>query len=380
MRQKAFKQANPILKLLSERGFRAYVVGGAVRDYILGRPIADVDIVTSASPEDVTELFTQTYRLSNQHQTIIVKWKGLLFELTSERGIGIEEDLKKRDFTINSLAINETGQIIDKIGGQVDLKEGILRSVDPLERMTEDPLRMLRALRFVSELGFHIEENLMNVLIMKHSLLEGVAVERIVKEFEKLIAGHYRNKALQILLNTEMYRSLIKLELTTQNIHDLQSTGSVNSKSSVLRWSMISYCLGWMDASPLKRLSLSNQLTHDVRERLRFFRIRQTKDWNSWLLYQAGLETAFDVESLRVLFHQSEESIEKILQLWEELPMKSKSDLAITGRDLLSTLKKSPGPWLKDELEWAERKVIEGECLNEKATLLDMLAKRREML
>ncbi len=184
-----WNEATQVIHTLKQHHHDAYIVGGAVRDWLLKRQIADVDIVTTATPEEVQSLFLKTFRMNNQHQTVIVRQNHEHFEVTTIRGQSIVEDLHLRDLTINSMAIDEQNQLFDPTGGEADLFSGRLRSTNPTKRMTEDPLRMLRVYRFASELGFVIDSALNETIHKKKETIQNVAVERIVKEWIKLLKG-----------------------------------------------------------------------------------------------------------------------------------------------------------------------------------------------
>ena len=170
------QKAEQILHILNEAGYEAYVVGGCVRDSILDRVPGDWDITTSALPEQVKELFHRTVDTGIQHGTVTVMMGKEGFEVTTYRVDGeyhdgrhpdavtftrsLEEDLKRRDFTINAMAYHPGHGLVDLFGGMEDINRKIIRCVgDPVERFTEDALRMLRAVRFSAQLGFTVEEN-----------------------------------------------------------------------------------------------------------------------------------------------------------------------------------------------------------------------------
>lgn len=195
-----------ILKTFRSAGYEAYVVGGCVRDSILGRVPGDWDICTSALPEETKGLFPKTVDTGIKHGTVTVLMEGEGFEVTTFRVDGkylshrkpeqvtfvrsLTEDLRRRDFTVNAMAMDEFGEIIDPFGGQADLKQGILRAVgDGDLRFREDALRILRGLRFSAQLGFSLEES--TVLAMKHNchLLKLISGERIYQELCKLITA-----------------------------------------------------------------------------------------------------------------------------------------------------------------------------------------------
>lgn len=205
------QKAAQILKTLNAAGYEAYVVGGCVRDSILDRVPGDWDITTSALPEQVKELFHRTVDTGIQHGTVTVMMGKEGFEVTTYRVDGeyhdgrhpdavtftrsLEEDLKRRDFTINAMAYHPEHGLVDLFGGMEDINGKIIRCVgDPVERFTEDALRMLRAVRFSAQLGFTVEENTKAALARMSGNLEHVSAERIQTELVKLLVSDHPEK------------------------------------------------------------------------------------------------------------------------------------------------------------------------------------------
>lgn len=201
-------KANQIIGRLIGAGYEAYAVGGCVRDAILGRPAADWDITTNARPEQVKALFSRTIDTGIQHGTVTVLLGKEGFEVTTYRIDGeyrdgrhpleviftpsLLEDLKRRDFTINAMAYNDTEGLIDAFDGIGDLKKGRIRCVgEPQERFTEDSLRILRAVRFSAQLGFDIEENTRKAVAQFAPSLTRISAERIQTELVKLLTSRH---------------------------------------------------------------------------------------------------------------------------------------------------------------------------------------------
>lgn len=197
------KNVKKIINILEERGFEAYAVGGCVRDCLLGRKPNDWDITTSAFPEEVKALFKKTVDTGIRHGTVTVLLDGEGYEVTTYRLDGeyedcrhprevtftslLSEDLKRRDFTINAMAYNDRDGLVDLFGGEKDMEEGIVRCVgDPLERFTEDALRILRAVRFSAQLGFSIAERTREAIQILTPNLSHISAERISAELVKL--------------------------------------------------------------------------------------------------------------------------------------------------------------------------------------------------
>lgn len=200
-----------IIHTLETAGFEAYAVGGCVRDVLLGLTPDDWDITTSAEPSQVKSLFQKTIDTGIQHGTVTVRMDGKSFEVTTYRIDGkyedgrhpdevtftksLEEDLKRRDFTINAMAYNGSTGLVDLYGGQEDLEKRVIRCVgDPGERFTEDALRMMRAVRFAAKLDFSIEENTRRAITRLKSNLSKVSAERIQVELTKLITSDHPKK------------------------------------------------------------------------------------------------------------------------------------------------------------------------------------------
>ena len=200
------EEVNSILVKLQESGYEAYIVGGCVRDALLGREPNDWDITTSALPLEVKRIFVKTVDTGLQHGTVTVLAGGKGYEVTTYRVDGVyedgrhpkevtftpslREDLQRRDFTINAMAYREPGVLVDLFGGQKDLEDGVIRAVgDPSQRFSEDALRILRALRFAAVLGFSIEEKTAAALRNNAPALTKISAERKFAELKKLLAG-----------------------------------------------------------------------------------------------------------------------------------------------------------------------------------------------
>ena len=202
------KQAIEILNVLEKSGFEAYLVGGCVRDTLMERPFHDTDITTNALPEQIMEVFRnyKTIPTGIKHGTVTVLSEGVPYEITTYRIDGkysdsrrpdsveftssLREDLARRDFTINAVAMNSEGEISDPFGGSEDIKNGIIRCVgSPEKRFSEDALRIMRAVRFSSQLGFRIEPETAEAVHNMKDRLKNISAERIREELDKLICG-----------------------------------------------------------------------------------------------------------------------------------------------------------------------------------------------
>ena len=219
------QKGKEVLLRLMQAGFEAYFVGGCVRDKMLGRRLKDIDIATSALPDQVIALFPRTVPTGLKHGTVTVIIDGHAFEVTTFRKESeyeqfrrpkqvefisdLHEDLRRRDFTVNAMALDANGRCIDPFGGQEDLRNGQIRCVgNPEERFHEDALRMLRGIRFACEYGFELERLTWEALCRHAPLLVHVAIERVTAELEKMIEGRSPDRAVSLLVESRLLRYL----------------------------------------------------------------------------------------------------------------------------------------------------------------------------
>lgn len=208
------KRLTNLIDLFNQHGYQAYGVGGCVRDYLMNRTIHDFDVATDATPDQMLEMFKgyKTRSIGHRYGTIGVYFEKNWYECTTFRSeestldfrhpkhvkfeASLKTDVLRRDFTMNALAYDK-GNIIDYVNGQKDIESKTIRAVgDPSERFKQDALRILRALRFVSELGFSIEDKTYQSMIEAQDLLMHISKERITQELERLVMGEYLNHSI----------------------------------------------------------------------------------------------------------------------------------------------------------------------------------------
>ena len=266
------EQAQNIIRDIEKRGFRAYLVGGCVRDLLLGRMPEDWDIASSARPEQIMEIFgAQALPTGLKHGTVTVKtWDGA-YEITTFRTDGaysdgrhpdavaytktIEEDLSRRDLTINAMAISSSGRLVDPFDGAGDLARRVIRCVGKAERrFSEDALRILRSIRFASVLDFSVEEATRQAIHKQAALLKKIAAERILVEMNKLLCGTGCREVLLSypdVLGVFMPELLPCVGFDQKNIHhchDLYThityAVATIAPEPVLRWTMLLHDIG----------------------------------------------------------------------------------------------------------------------------------------
>ncbi|MBQ2676209.1 MAG: hypothetical protein IJF54_02250 [Clostridia bacterium] len=204
------------LDTLKNAGIKAYLVGGCVRDMLLNKTPNDYDITVNTSPEHIRSLFPHTYDTGIKHGTITVLINSMPIEITQMRidgeytdhrrptevipALNIDDDLKRRDFTVNAMAISQSGELIDNFGGKEDLKNKIIRTVgDARLRYDEDALRIMRAFRFSAVLGFDIEQNSLDSALNMSHLLKEISAERIFAELTKTLMSPHPEKIEPLL-------------------------------------------------------------------------------------------------------------------------------------------------------------------------------------
>lgn len=383
-----FKDAQPALKRLEDAGHEAYFVGGAVRDMLLNKPIHDVDIATSAFPEEVKRLFNTTVDTGIQHGTVMVLDFGNGYEITTFRTEStytdfrrpdkvtfvrsLLEDLKRRDFTINALAMTHTGDIVDLFNGLSDLKKGIIRAVGDAEvRFTEDALRMMRALRFSAQLSFDIAVDTQKALKTLAPNLEKIAVERIRVEFEKLLQGEKAAQSMEMavhdgvipylpghLENWDLTPLISDLKIRQPQHHQVV-WAHLLSRSSLQVEDMKKFMRLWKTSrEDIKAVAMIAPIARQI---------DQASIFDLYRIYSYRNEL---IEVLQ-LMGTATETIANIVHMLKTLPIKQSSDLAINGNKLLARGLFNPGPELGRTLEKLARAVLLGEVNNRTDSLLD---------
>ncbi len=226
------KSIKYILKNINNHGYEAYVVGGAVRNYLLGKDIADFDVTTNALPDYIEKLFEKTIPTGKKFGTITVLHDNNSYEITTFRSDGVysdgrrpdsvsfskelKEDLKRRDFTINAMCMDYDENIIDYFGGKEDLKNGIIKCIgNPDERFNEDALRMIRAVRFMTQLRFTIDEETRLSIIKNSHFIKAISIERIHDELNKILLSEKPSRGIRMLVNTGLMDYIIPEYLST---------------------------------------------------------------------------------------------------------------------------------------------------------------------
>lgn len=378
-----FQAAIPIMKKIEAAGYEAYFVGGSVRDALLGLPIHDVDIASSAYPQEIKQIFPRTVDTGIQHGTVMVLHHGVGYEVTTfrtESGYqdfrrpdhvtfvrSLKEDLKRRDFTVNALAVRHDGTVIDLFDGLSDLDHKLLRAVgDPHARFHEDALRMMRAVRFQSQLGFAIEPATESAIATNAKLLAKISVERTATEFTKLLLGQDRQAGLTTFIDTGLYAYAPQLKGQAAALRQLAGLSAPQFKDAAIGWTLLVHLTGLNAEKLLRAWKQANDLIRLTTSAAQL--LKQLPGADAWALYQAGkaaAAVAFTAEQAL----NSDFDLAQAEAAYAALPIHAKAELAIDGKTLMASGFK-PGPQLGQTLNRLERAVVFGQLPNDQATLL----------
>ena len=377
---KKFNSAINVLEKFNEAGYEAYFVGGCVRDYLLNDEFSDIDITTNALPDEVKQIFRKSIDTGIQHGTVTILVNGDNFEVTTFRTeddyidhrtpekvefvSDLKEDLDRRDFTINAMALDSNGKLYDYHCGERDLRNKVIKTVNnPNERFFEDALRMLRAFRFSSKLGFEIEENTLKAIKNNAELIKFVSIERIVNEFRKLLTGRGNKRSLELLLDSNLNNYIPFLDEISKII-DFSNYTFCQSLYILSKINDISF-------EKLKELKLSNK---EIKQIKIYEKINEEFSSNvplEIILYN------YDVNDVSFIASYSNycdnEDIERI-----KLPIKSFNDIAITSMEIISIIDKPAGPWIKEIIKKLEEDIILSKIDNRRKDILDFLIKIRD--
>lgn len=377
---KKFNSAINILEKFNEAGYEAYFVGGCVRDYLLNDDFSDIDITTNALPDEVKKIFRKSIDTGIQHGTVTILINGDSFEVTTFRTeddyidhrtpekvefvSDLKEDLDRRDFTINAMALDSKGELYDYHCGEKDLRNKIIKTVNnPNERFFEDALRMLRAFRFSSKLGFEIEENTLKAIKNNAELIKFVSIERMVNEFRKLLTGKGNKRSLELLLDSKLNNYIPFLDEISKII-DFSNYNFCQSLYILSNINDISF-------EKLKELKLSNKEIKQVKiyEKI-------NKDFISNVPLEIILYN-YDIKDVAFIASYSKyydmEDIKKI-----KLPIESFNDIAITSMEIISIIDKPAGPWIKEIIKKLEEDILLSKIDNRRKDILDFLIKIRD--
>jgi putative nucleotidyltransferase with HDIG domain len=442
-----FKLPPPVKKVLdtlTAAGYQVFIVGGAVRDLLTQKPVSDWDFATDARPEAILKLFSDAF-YDNRFGTVGIAEKHLggcgdggVVEITTFRsetgysdcrrpdkvfwGKTIEGDLKRRDFTINAMALSAKLKLIDPFGGQADLKAKLVRAVgDPDQRFNEDALRLLRAIRLASQLGFLIEPETLTAIVKNSPLINQISAERIRDELLKIIASPFPKEGIQLLFNAGLLDQLLPELTATRGVeqaghhtkdvwhHSLDSLAACPSTDPIVRLATLLHDVGKPQAKALggkntaitfynhevigarmvkaiaRRLKFSNQQTdllwllvrwHMFQyepkmtdKAIRRFIKRVGKDnINKMIMLRVGDRIGGGSKASSWRLREFQERIKQVLYKPFEI-----SDLKVNGHDVMKVLKLPPGPKVGAILKQLFNEVLDDAKKNDREYLLERI-------
>ncbi|WP_412520699.1 CCA tRNA nucleotidyltransferase [Staphylococcus simulans] len=392
MNKDLFLKAAPILNQIQENGFEAYYIGGSVRDYLMNRPIHDIDITTSASPDEIEAIFDHTIPIGKEHGTINVVYQNENYEVTTYRAEGeykdhrrpdevffvrdLYQDVERRDFTMNAIAMDTDFTIRDYFGGYEDIKQKRIVTVGPAEeRFTEDALRILRGLRFKSQLGFEIETNTYKAMKQRMADTAYLSIERIIVELTKLLAGKHVAQVYPLLLELHFfdYVPFFK-DYQMDHIH-IDEPISLELLLAIMMYKQPN------TNGALADLKISNEMKKTVKMYDMLFDKLETlseKKALRLLVYDYGLPVLSYILTMHETLNKNHISTghplivnqTSIKAIYNDLVISKRSDIAINGKIILETLNRKGGPWLKDVLRNIECAIINHELQNEQSEII----------
>ncbi|MCL0311683.1 CCA tRNA nucleotidyltransferase [Apilactobacillus sp. TMW 2.2459] len=389
-----FEIARPIMQNIENAGFEAYFVGGSVRDTMLGDEIHDVDIASSAYPAEIKHIFKHTVDTGIEHGTVMVLDHGNGYEITTfrtESGYqdyrrpdkvtfvrSLSEDLKRRDFTINALAMKENGQIIDLFNGLSDLNSKLIKAVgNPEERFNEDALRMMRAVRFASKLDFSIEAHTLEAISNHSELLSKIAVERIHTEFVKMMLGQNPLKGISDMLKTHLVEYIPGFHDYLDSFANLLNFKYLNLQSEEQVWTLIcfQFNLGEQQIkSFLKAWKTSNKLISNVLTMVKALKAIESQSLNNMIMYHTGEDLLRQTLKIAKCLSIDINEI-KVMQNYAKLTVKHKKEIEIDGSQLMKLNLVKPGPMIGKVLSEIELNIVNGKLPNNKNSIIEYTKK-----
>ena len=352
------KNIKKILETLENEGYQAYLVGGYVRDYLLGVTSFDVDIATDALPKDIHRIFNSS---KNNYGSVNIKVDKLNVDITTFRKDlnyvnrrpskvvyinNLKEDLKRRDFTINAICMNKNGKIIDLLNGCKDLDRRTIKMIGSIDvKLKEDPLRIMRAIRFACILDFKIEDELYEKIKEYSYLVGDLSKERIKNELDKILISKNYKYGLELMKDTKISEVL---EINYDDINYVDDLLGMWAQVKVLN-------------IPFTNVEKGNIIK--ITEVLDFGKI------DNEILYKYGLYIS------RVAGKILNIKTTKISKMYNKLPIKSREDIDITSKEISSIV--GVGEVIGETYKIIEKEILNYRLKNKKSEILKYLEKRK---
>lgn len=347
-----------LLKKIEERGFKAYIVGGFVRDFLLGRESLDIDITTNATPMDIKQIFNDIFIPKVEYGSVTVFYHNIRFEITTFRREltylnnrkpinfeyinDLKEDLQRRDFIINTICMDSNGQVIDLLNGKSDLEKKEINTVgNSYNKFNEDSLRILRAIRFATILDFRLSDEVKEAIKMTKNHLINLSYQRKRDELDKIFSSSNAKYGVSLLRELALDK-----ELEIYNLSDIKLDVDI-----IGTWAS---------------LNVSDKYPFSKNEKELIKKIREAFNKNNLdnsVLYQYGLYVNSIAGSLKGIDKK------KITNKYEQLPITNKKDIAITSKEIMDVLDRDGGEYLKNIYNDLTSLILSGKIENNKETL-----------
>lgn len=351
-----------VLKTLENNNYESYIVGGYVRDMLLGNISMDIDITTKARPKEVLELFKEYDVKIHEYGNVSFDISGYKFDITTFRKDikykksrkpekivyidSFEEDLKRRDFTINSICLDLDENIIDLYDGRKDLKRKLVRSIgDPNRKLEEDALRILRAVRFASVMKFRLDDELKRAIIDNRELIRDLSFERKKEELNKIFCSKHKKYGVKLLRDLKL--------LDVLDLKDIEYVLRTNDLIGM--WAMIT--------------DKDYAFTKKEKDLIKKIRIVMNEDINDiFVQYKYGSYPISVVSDLKGY------NTKKIMSKYDKIPIKDREEISINVEEICSVLGKAPDSFLGNIFEDIEHKILDGSLVNDKGVLKEYIS------
>lgn len=348
-----------LINKITSAGFEAYIVGGFVRDYILGIESNDVDVNTNATPKDLMAIFKDSISPPEDYGSVTVIYNNIRFEITTfrkETGYldnrrpekieyinDLYEDIVRRDFTINSLCMDKDGNIIDLLNGREDIDKRLVKAIgNPIDRFKEDSLRILRAVRFSITLDFELDKDLVKAIKKCKNLLKNLSYYRKKDELDKIFTSKNSLKGIELLK-----------ELGLDKVLELKNLDKVKRTNSLIGvWAVLNVT----DKYPFT--NNEKVLIKDINT------VLEHNNLDPMMLYKYGLYVNSVAGEMKDL------DIKKIAESYENLIIKNRKEIDITSTEIIEVTNKKPGPFINEIYKSLEREILYRRLNNNKEDII----------
>ncbi|MBQ6539196.1 MAG: CCA tRNA nucleotidyltransferase [Bacilli bacterium] len=354
-----------LITMITDSGFDAYIVGGFVRDYIMGIESNDIDVTTNAKPKDLREIFKDSVSPQEDYGSVTVMFNNVRYEITTYRKeIGyisnrkpdrieyiddLYEDIIRRDFTVNSLCMDNKGNIIDLLGSRKDIENKVIKCIgDPDHKFSEDAFRILRAIRFATVLDFDIEENTSKAINNQKHLLKNLSYYRKKEELDKIFTSKNVCRGVRLLLKYGLDK-----ELEIENLKDVKSANNLIGVWTVLK--------------------VEDKYPFTSNEKSLIKNINTVLDKNNldpYNLYKYGLYVNSVAGEIKGI------DLKEISSRYQNLPIRSRKELDITAQDIIDMMGKEPGSYINEILGDIEYNVLYRKLKNNKEDICKYIEKK----